>query len=458
MSAETRLVLDVSRLNDFIVPLRFRMTSVAQVRLTLRPGCWLASLDLRDAYWHVPIHPRYRPFLAFVARGQVFQFRVLPFGLNIAPRVFTKILQPVRSLLCDQGVQVLMYLDDWLIIAPSQVECASMLQTTLRLGAAMGLSFNLPKSHLHPSQRLQWLGLVWDTPSSTVSLSPTNRLRCWKKVFRALLSVTYTRRQWESLLGSLNHAAEVVPFGRIRVRRLVLEGRRPFSSPDRDLLVPFPQVLRSRLRWWVSRRRLFASSPWIPSPPVLTLTTDASDWGWGYQSSLGHQGSGAWSPFMARQHINVRELRAIYIALRLEPSLVSTSILVLSDNLVTVHCVNRMGSSRSSSLLSASEVLFTLARSRSVILSASHIAGEENLWADALSRRESSSVEWTLDRGVFSHLTGLFGRPQVDLFASEFNHRLDHFLTRASVTPDGGPDAFREDWNRWQYIYLFPPP
>ena len=107
---------------------------------------------------------------------------------------------------------------------------------------------------------------------------------------------------------------------------------------------------------------------------------------------------------------------------------------------------------------SASEALFRLARARSVLLSASHIAGEQNLWADALSRRGSSSVEWTLDRRVFSHLTDMFGLPQVDLFASVSNHRLDRFLTRSSVTPEGGPDAFREDWNRWQFVYLFPPP
>jgi len=136
------------------------MLSVAQVRLTLQPGTLLASLDLKEAYWHIPIHRRYRPYLAFSAGNQIYQFKVLPFGLNIAPRVFSKMLQPVQARLVKMGVQILMYLDDWLISAVTPRECRSMIQKTLEIGTSMGLQFNIQKSHLSPTPSIKWLGLT----------------------------------------------------------------------------------------------------------------------------------------------------------------------------------------------------------------------------------------------------------------------------------------------------------
>ena len=116
-SPESRLVLDLSRMNLYVRCYPFKMLTVPHVRLSLRPRCWLASLDLKYAFWHVPIHPRYRPFLAFPAgNGQAYQFKVMPLGLIIAPGVFTKLMKPVKSRLTEQGVQIFMYLDDWLVV------------------------------------------------------------------------------------------------------------------------------------------------------------------------------------------------------------------------------------------------------------------------------------------------------------------------------------------------------
>ena len=146
-----RLVLDVSRLNRHITPFKFKMTTVSSVRLALRSGCYMASLDLKDAYWHIPIAKSFRPYLAFSAGGRIYQFRVMPFGLNIAPRIFSQMLHPVQQALVREGVQVLMYLDDWLIYASSPGDCVRMVEKTLEMGSSMGLLFNLGKSHLTPT-------------------------------------------------------------------------------------------------------------------------------------------------------------------------------------------------------------------------------------------------------------------------------------------------------------------
>lgn len=128
------------------------------------------------------------------------------------------------------------------------------------------------------------------------------------------------------------------------------------------------------------------------------------------------------------------------------------------DNQVAVSCIKRQGSSRSAILLTVTESIFLLASARNLTLSAQYLPGKENIWADALSRRQSRSVEWSLNQLTFNLLCDAHGCPQVDLFAHHDNHRLPLFLTRSIRTTAGGPDALLEDWNRWQFIYLFPPP
>jgi hypothetical protein len=42
------------------------------MRYAILPGDWAASIDLRDAYFHVPIHAADRKYLRFGWRGRLF--------------------------------------------------------------------------------------------------------------------------------------------------------------------------------------------------------------------------------------------------------------------------------------------------------------------------------------------------------------------------------------------------
>ena len=114
-----RPVLDLSALNKFLKKIRFRMETVSSVRAAIRPGDWATSLDLKDAYFHILIHHRSRKWLRFVWQGKVFQFRALPFGLSLAPWVFTRITREMCIAAHAKGIRLLVYLDDWLILAAS---------------------------------------------------------------------------------------------------------------------------------------------------------------------------------------------------------------------------------------------------------------------------------------------------------------------------------------------------
>ena len=74
------------------------METPESIRTSLVPGEWVSSIDLSDAYLHIPIHPNSRKYLRFCHRSQVFQFTSLPFGLATAPQVFTMIVKEVKLL------------------------------------------------------------------------------------------------------------------------------------------------------------------------------------------------------------------------------------------------------------------------------------------------------------------------------------------------------------------------
>lgn len=76
-----------------------------------------SSVDLKDAYLSVLVHESSRKFLRFIWKGACYQFKALPFGLCSAPRIFTKVLKPVAAFLRKKAIRVLIYLDDFLLLA-----------------------------------------------------------------------------------------------------------------------------------------------------------------------------------------------------------------------------------------------------------------------------------------------------------------------------------------------------
>ena len=80
----------------------------------------MAKVDLKDAYFMIPIHDADGPLFRFVAREHHYQFTYLLFGLSCAPWVFTKTLKPVAATLRELGVRLVIYIDDILVIAESK--------------------------------------------------------------------------------------------------------------------------------------------------------------------------------------------------------------------------------------------------------------------------------------------------------------------------------------------------
>ncbi|CAJ0949284.1 unnamed protein product [Ranitomeya imitator] len=107
------------------------MESLRSVIASLEKGEFLASVDIQDAYLHIPIFPLHQRFLRFAVNNLHFQFTALPFGLASAPRVFTKVMSTVVSILHSRGIVILPYLDDLLIKGPTFQSCKENVDITL---------------------------------------------------------------------------------------------------------------------------------------------------------------------------------------------------------------------------------------------------------------------------------------------------------------------------------------
>ena len=97
-------VIDLFFLNKYVITTKFRMETMRTVLASIKRGNWMVSVDLKDAYLQVPIHPLSRRYLRFGWRSPALQFRVLCFGLSTAPQVFTKIMALISSALHRRGI------------------------------------------------------------------------------------------------------------------------------------------------------------------------------------------------------------------------------------------------------------------------------------------------------------------------------------------------------------------
>ena len=163
-----RPVIDLSHLNDFVQLTSFKMETVASVLLSVREVGFLASLDLKDAYFQIPIHRSSRNLLRFTSEGTVYQFRALCFGLSTAPQVFTRVFAVVSAWAHSHGIRLLRYLDDWLVLSSSEREAKQAVQSLLSLCRTLGIVINEKKSGLVPSQTAKYLDMTIDTEAGKV--------------------------------------------------------------------------------------------------------------------------------------------------------------------------------------------------------------------------------------------------------------------------------------------------
>ena len=103
-------MIDLSHLNEFVLQTPLKMETVASVLLSIREGDFIAFIDLKDAYFQIPVHQSSRKLLMSLSGGTVYQFKALCFRLLTAPQVFIQAFAAVSAWAHSHGICVLGYL------------------------------------------------------------------------------------------------------------------------------------------------------------------------------------------------------------------------------------------------------------------------------------------------------------------------------------------------------------
>ena len=317
-NGKLRLIIDLSALNHFVYTQTFKMETQRKVKDAVQLNDWAFSLDLTDAYLHIPIHYRSRKFLRVTLRGRVYQFKALPFGLSTSPFVFTRLMEVIATFLRRRAITLHPYLDDWLARNQNHRRLLEHRQFILSLINSLGLIINYEKSDLVPAQVFTFIGMEFLTHTNIVRVPQSRQMKILETVRMFSQKTSVSARDFLSLLGQLNAAADLVMLGRLHLRPLQVSLRnqwRPQNLPYSHQIRMTSEILY-HLKWWLQEDRYHQGIPLKIDPPSHTLFTDASLSGWGAnvepEGLLFH---GLWTEDQSRLHINVLEMKAIFLSL-----------------------------------------------------------------------------------------------------------------------------------------------
>ena len=243
-----------------------------------------------------------------------------------------------------KGVYVFVYLDDWLLTAPTAGVLRRNILITKRLVHSLGFIINEEKSAPEPTQRTQFLGALLDFKAGRAF--PTQErvqavTECAKLITR---EQTPAARHWMRLLGLIASLTAILPLCRLRMRIIQLHVLSKYRSHKHPLSrrIPVTNRVKKAVIWWTQPANIQPGRQFSPPSTSSILTTDASKTGWGAHWKNIHL-SGTWSPSLAKHHINLLELWAIHIALRrIRKHLSGQSVLVKCDMSVVMY-LNKMG-------------------------------------------------------------------------------------------------------------------
>ncbi|XP_050512905.1 uncharacterized protein LOC126888594 [Diabrotica virgifera virgifera] len=453
-----RLVLNLKNFNRFVKTKHFKIEDRKTVSSLIIPNCYMATVDLKDAYLLVPIREGHRKYLRFFFEGSLYQYNSLPFGLSSAPFVFTKIMRPVVSFLRERGYTSVIYLDDIWLLGNSFDECLENVQTTVGLLEFLGFVINYKKCCLIPSQRCTYLGFTYN--SLSMLLGPTDRKR--KYLMDCVLKITKKKsckiRELSQLIGKLVAVCPGIKYGflytKILERAKFLALRK--SGGNYNAIMTLPESIFIDLRWWTDHLPLATNSIRVDSF-CLEIFSDASLTGWGIYQKDSRCSYGFWSEAEAHFHINYLELLALFFGLKCYAGhLKDCHILCRVDNTTAMAYVNRMGSIQHPNLNALAREIWQWCEQKNIYIRAAYIPSVDNVEADIASRQLKIETEWSLSNYAFHKIVETFGVPTIDLFASRLNKKCKRFVSWLRDPEACSVDAFTICSQGLEF-YAFPP-
>ncbi|XP_068238598.1 uncharacterized protein [Palaemon carinicauda] len=365
----------------------------------VRPRDFMCILDLKNTYLQIPIHLSSRKYLRFIYKYKIYQFKVLCFYHVTAPQVFTKVFALVSAWAYRNGIRLLRYLDNWLVLADLEVTLLHHRDMLLEFCLDLGILINLEKSSLLLSQT--------GIPRYDHKHRPTDSLTIRRKSTQAERSGITLPQIGGSTSSSMVTSAKSLDLSSPSSSKQPPQDQIPAGAAEASL----EPTLRSARHNSSNHSGTDNGSTLVDSRRKPLQRPGSSRPSFGLDAlcrrikrrMLQHTISGLWSKSERYQHINLLEMRATYLALRqFHRLLAGHTVVLMSDNTAVVACINIQGST------------FLQPLSHLVV----EIPGRRNVLADNLSRvTQIVGSEWSLNPLIAKKFLTLWGYPTVDLSA-----------------------------------------
>ena len=246
-----RMILNLKTFNEFLKFKHCKLESIEDALDLITEGYYFGSVDLKDAYYSIPIHEDYQKYLKLLWKEAYYQYIALPNGFSPAVRVFTKFLTPPFKYLRSKGHLSVKYIDDSLLLGETFEICLNNIRDTVPLLRELGFTIHPEKSVLVPTQQIIFLGFVIDSVKMTIT---EERKQFIYMLCQNILS-TYqaTIRELAQTIGVIVSSFRAVPYGQMYYRELEKCKVQSLvrSGGNFDMKGYISEEAANELKWWI---------------------------------------------------------------------------------------------------------------------------------------------------------------------------------------------------------------
>ena len=153
-----RMILNLRNLNSHAEYNKFKMDTLQSILNLVTPGSYMATIDLKHAYYSVPVAQEHCKYPLFVWRSKLYQYTCFPNGLSFAPCLLTKLMKPCYARLRCRGHIVSGCIDDTYLQQQLFNNAFNSLHACKSLFTSLGLLIHPERSLDIPSQIATVLG------------------------------------------------------------------------------------------------------------------------------------------------------------------------------------------------------------------------------------------------------------------------------------------------------------
>ena len=210
----------------------------------------MASIDLKDTFYSVPVHKNHQAYLTFFVE-EYLKFLCMPNGYGLAMQIFTKISKIPFSILREKGLLSVVYVDDSFLQGDGYEDCFSNVLNTTEILRSFGFTLHPEKSKFIPTQCTTFLGFILNSVQVAITLTLEKKETILNLCHEILKEDVVTMRFLSKLIRNLVVAFPAVTLGPFYYRPLEMDKAKVLrlSNGNYDASVRLSNEAKKELSW-----------------------------------------------------------------------------------------------------------------------------------------------------------------------------------------------------------------